>query len=98
MVHRLTSTRQPASRDETKRVFCTRGVERIECELCGSRSYSGIRANDTTAAEGVHAAFIARGWRVVSRDGRTMQVCRGCARKLGPQWVDVTVDLAEVNA
>lgn len=62
-------------------------VRRIECHLCGTRSYSGDVDLDAIDVGVIDASFAARGWQLVtSGDKRVLQVCRTCARKLGPQW------------
>ena len=62
--------------------FNTASVQRIECELCGTRCYSSTVAGDVA-----DASFSARGWQVMlGAAGAALQVCRRCSRKLGPAW------------
>jgi hypothetical protein len=67
--------------------FATMTVERVECDMCGTRAYSGIGASSKDGAAAVDGCFAARGWKImIGVSGLVFQVCRNCARKLGPNW------------
>ena len=72
--------------------FTTDHVRRIECNLCGTRAYSGDVDLDAIDVGCIDASFAARGWkRMTSPDKRGLQVCRTCARKLSDRWTEIPV-------
>lgn len=77
--------------------FRTRQVSIIECDLCPAKAYTAVLPIPACKDNAYAAAFAGRGWRVYRHPQfGTLQVCRRCGRKLGPQWS--AVDPAEQEA